>query len=338
MPRIDQRSSSPTHSTAVTHAPEAGPALGAGSGALPAVTARPYAAARPRSRPPSTAAQVARIYTTHIEFDREVATTLGNANQFNAQTRALFTEGEPLAQRYLAEADQLSEFIRQIQAVAHSPSNSEVEDGKRKLLAQIATTLTNLTRHDIENVRSNYARLATLCKESNACATQIDQVRYNAAISNFVVGSDAAGKLFNAARDVEERAQATANAAQTCHQAIEEAVNELRGGGLAEHFARAQVQAKGIMQQLTLPPREGGPSITQPRGDNRATPRAAGAPSGADALTAEEIARQRRNDELAALFAPRHPAAIIGATLSQKFSSMLRKMRIGPSSVKKADT
>lgn len=335
MTRIAQSGSSST--TSVTRAPEGGPPPGAVSSALPAVSARSNAAAAPRPRPRSTAAEVARIFTTNTEFDRDVAATLGNANQFNEQTRALFTEGEPLAQRYLADADQRSEFIRQIQAVANSPSNSEDEEGKRKRLAQIATKLTNLTCYDVENVRSNYVRLATVHKESNDCATQINQVRYNAAISNFVLGSDAAGKLFNDARDVEVSAQAAANAAQGCHRAIEEAVNELRTGGLAEHLARAQAQAKDIMHQLTLPQHEGGPSITrhEQRDDTKASPGAAVKPSGGDAFTEEEMARRRRNDELAALFAPRHPVI---ATIRRTWARTLMKMGIGPSSAKRADT
>jgi hypothetical protein len=338
MTRTAQSGSSPTTSTLVIHAPEAGPAPGAVSGAPPAVIARPSPA--PPSRHRYTAREVARIYTNNYEFGRAVATMLDKANQFNVQTRTLFTEGKPLARRYLTNANQLSEFVRQIQAVANSPSNSEVEEGKRKLLAQIATTLTDLMCRNVENVKSDYLQLAALHKESNDCATQIDQVRYNAASSNFVLGSDAASEHFNAAWAVEYSAHAAANAAQTCRQAIEDTVNELRVNELDAYLARLQVQAKGIMQQLTLPQHEGGPSIArheQPD-DNGATPGAAVAPSDGDALEKEEIARRRRNNELAAQFAPRHPATIIGAAIFRKLAHKLAKMGIGPSSAKKADT
>jgi hypothetical protein len=300
-----------------------------------AVAARPAAAAPQRLRPRSTAAEVARIFPTKIELDRDVATTLDNAKEFNAQTLALVNEAEPLAQRYLADADELSKFIGQIHTVANSLSNSELEEWKRKLLAQMATSLTNLTRYDVENVRSNYNRLAVLRDESSDCATQIEQARYNAAISNFVMGSDAAGKLFNAARDVEVSAHAAAAAAHVCHQAIEDTVNNLPVGGLAEHLTRAQALARGILQRLTLPQHEVGPSITrhEQRDDNRATPGAAVAPSGGDALTEEDIARQRRNDELAALFAPRHPVI---AAIRRTWGRTVMKMGIGPSSAKRA--
>jgi hypothetical protein len=313
------------------------------SSALPVVSARPHAAPALQPRPRSAAKEVARLFTT--KADRDLTTTLDNVSHFNELTRELFTEGKTLAQEYLDCAERRSEFIRQIHVVVHSSSNSELDDGKRKLLAQIATRLPDLTRLDAENVRSNYVRLEIAHKESIVFETQINKVLYNKTTLNFVLGSEGAGGLFNDARTVERDAQAAANVAQGCHRAIEEAVNELRASGLAQRLERAQVQAKDIMQQPSLPQHEGGPSITQHEGsppithpkrrdDKRAKPAAAVKPSGGEVYTEEEIAQRRRNDELATQFAPRHPVI---AAFRRTWGRALRKFGINSIPAKKAN-